>query len=270
MCIRDRAHHLPAEQWEQIVEKFRQHAKVIFFTATPYRTDGKQITTDNAINTQDFAYFYPDEEAVQKRIIRRVEFGLIPFPVGIHYKYNPNNTFVHMECIKKVTDSVILKIEAKNHDAPFPNGKQHTAILIARDIMEAQEVVQLCKAHPLVQDDEVGTTHSTLSRKERLAFNKSLDEGKLRVIVIVSQLLEGFDYPPISVAGIVTRISSTLKFAQFVGRARRIVHFQDVVESDMVAADIITHEYFEQKRVWEQFSVKCLIPAHNDAGEDDD
>ena len=270
IVIVDEAHHLPAEQWEQIVAKFRQHAKVIFFTATPYRTDGKQITTDNAINTQGYAYRYGDEEAVRERIIRPIEFLPLRFPRGVLYKYNPSDTRVHKGCINVVTESVISKIEAKDRDAPFPNGKKHTAILIARDIMEAGKVVQLCRADPRVQNDEVGTTHSNLSKQERQWFSKSLDEGKLRVIVIVSQLLEGFDYPPISVAGIVTRISSTLKFAQFVGRARRIVRFQGKVESDMVAADVITHEYFEQERVWERFLVRHLIPAHNNAGEDDD
>ena len=39
--IVDEAHHHPSKTWRRIVEKFRNHAMIVFFTATPYRGDGR-------------------------------------------------------------------------------------------------------------------------------------------------------------------------------------------------------------------------------------
>ena len=36
IVIVDEAHHLPAPQWQRIINKFSKHAKVVFFTATPF------------------------------------------------------------------------------------------------------------------------------------------------------------------------------------------------------------------------------------------
>jgi len=43
VVIVDEAHHLPATQWQCIIDKFSKHAKVVFFTATPYRSNGQEI-----------------------------------------------------------------------------------------------------------------------------------------------------------------------------------------------------------------------------------
>ena len=39
MVIVDEAHHVPAPQWREIIDKFQKHAKIVFFTATPERAD---------------------------------------------------------------------------------------------------------------------------------------------------------------------------------------------------------------------------------------
>ena len=73
-------------------------------------------------------------------------------------------------------------------------------------------------------------------------------------------LLEGFDHPPISIAAIATRIKSPVKFAQFIGRAQRVVRCDAGVEQHGVA-NIITHEYFEQNKNYELFKSEALIPV---------
>ena len=66
----DEAHHLPSNQWEQIIQKFRQPStKVIFFTATPERADGKQITTDDALERCGCAYTLTREQAIENSFI---------------------------------------------------------------------------------------------------------------------------------------------------------------------------------------------------------
>ena len=64
IIIIDEAHHLPAPQWRNIIDKFPKYAKVIFFTATPYRTDGESIA--DSIQTHGFTYVLEDQVAVKK------------------------------------------------------------------------------------------------------------------------------------------------------------------------------------------------------------
>ena len=70
----------------------------------------------------------------------------------------------------------------------------------------------------------------------------AFEQGKIRTLVIIGRLLEGFDHKPVSVLGIVRNIApSRVLFAQFVGRAVRKNH-----PDDPVPAQIVTHECFKQ------------------------
>ena len=72
-------------------------------------------------------------------------------------------------------------------------------------------------------------------------------------------LLEGFDHPPISIAAILTKIVSKLKFAQFIGRAQRIVRNQARAESDDIYADVVTHSHFQQEQNYAAYEEALLI-----------
>ena len=66
---------------------------------------------------------------------------------------------------------------------------------------------------------------------------------KIRTLVIIGKLLEGFDHKFVSVLGIVRNVapSSRVLFAQFVGRALR-----KSSEHDQVVAQLVTHKHFKQ------------------------
>lgn len=87
-----------------------------------------------------------------------------------------------------------------------------------------------------------------------------IKDGKYEVVIIVKMLLEGFDHPPFSVAGIVRKIRSSLTFEQFIGRTQRLVRSKQGTEDDKVIANIITHEYFEQENLYKKF-IDPEIPA---------
>ena len=93
---------------------------------------------------------------------------------------------------------------------------------------------------------------------------KRIKHKQVRVLVIVKKLLEEFNYPLISVVGIATRIRSSLVFAQFIGRARRIISGES-----NVAADVITHEYFEQEDRYNDFTSGRLIPSTDESQMED-
>ena len=240
IIIVDEAHHLPAPQWKNIIDKFENHAKVIFFTATPYRTDGRLIA--DSITTRGFAYELTDQKAVENGTIRKIQFtdNLIKFNIGEpRVKYNPKNSEVHLRYINEVIDAVISRVHSKDKEFPLPDEAPHCAMLITASTIEAESVADMCrqKAPDLV----VEHVHSTMKEKELKPIMKKIKRCEIRVLVIVKKLLEGFNYPRISVVGIVTRIRSSLVFAQFIGRARRVIRGES-----NIAADVITHDYFEQ------------------------
>ena len=74
--------------------------------------------------------------------------------------------------------------------------------------------------------------------------------GKIRTLVIIGKLLEGFDHKPISVLGIVRNIAPTSRvlFSQFVGRAVRKTSVDDPIN-----AQIVTHVCFNQRVNYNNF-----------------
>lgn len=66
-------------------------------------------------------------------------------------------------------------------------------------------------------------------------------------------LMEGFDHPPISIAAVMTKITSPVKFVQFVGRAQRVVRSQQGQENPNIIADIVSHSFYQQAENYGRF-----------------
>ena len=263
MVIVDEAHHLPSKLWELVIKKFRQPStKVIFFTATPLRADGKEITTDRALKDIGYAYTLSREEAIRQRYIRDVEFYAIPFAsseISRHYVHT--DVVKRLECAKLVLRLTVSLLDKKDEICPLPSGKRHAALIITRDMSEASSVMlNAQREHPGLS---IAQVHGNVPEGDRKAAISYLKEGKIRIIVMVGMLLEGFDHPPLSVAAIATRIHSCVKFAQFIGRAQRIIRVEQEVEKN-VKAHIITHEYFQQQKQYDEYITPSIPEEEND------
>lgn len=81
---------------------------------------------------------------------------------------------------------------------------------------------------------------------------------KLNFVVVVGKLLEGFDHPPISIAAILTKIGSPVKFTQFIGRAQRICR-TPVLEDGTIEADIVMHSFYQQQENYHKFENESFI-----------
>lgn len=257
VVIVDEAHHLPAPQWQRIIDKFSKHAKVVFFTATPFRSDGQDIT--DSIDVKGFAYRLQRKDAIARNIIRNTEFYELKSPTVT----NPATAD------KEVNQSILKKVDAilkeKNMKHPLPGGKKHVALAIARDKAAADELAKMWNEKP-----EYGAAeayHSSLKKGPLSATMGKLRKGELQLLVIVEMLLEGFDFPPISVAAIATGIRSPVKFSQFIGRAQRVVRAPPVIEQNGIT-HIITHAHYKQSENYKAFEEELLIPAVDDEDEE--
>ncbi len=200
VVIVDEAHHLPAPMWRNIIDRFTPHAKVVFFTATPYRSDKRDITED--IHTSGLCYHMTRVEAVDRRIIRDItviDFEQTQDPVG--------------DVMTNLLFKINQRLREKNERFPFPDGtKKHMAILCAPCKEDAAEIAEEWNETfpgPL----KAAFIHSKMIPRRQKRVMTNLKAGNLALIVIVQMLLEGFDHAPISVAAIGTRIVSPVKFA---------------------------------------------------------
>ena len=129
---------------------------------------------------------------------------------------------------------------------------------------EATIVKEMAQADYPDMENSIAEVHSNVHKEVRKKILGKLFTGDVRIIVVVSMLLEGFDYPPISVAGIVTRIHSRVKFAQFIGRAQRVVRSQMGEVEKGVKADIVTHNYFQQGELFDDYMEPRIPIDDND------
>ena len=248
MVIVDEAHHFPAPTWLRIINKFKNHALVAFFTATPFRTDKKKV-----VNCEP-AYRLTLEEARDRGIIRRTGLDEIKDRVGVR---DGDLSEVYSLVLQKVRE----KQEEKNANQPLPNNIPHMAMAIAKDTTEANKVEHLWNSQ--YGDGSAIAFHYELSAMERRERMERLKNNEVKLVVVVDMLKEGFDHPPISIAAILSNISSPVKFTQFIGRAQRIVRTPEENERN-VLADVVTHVYFKQSENYCNFQEEWLIKTRAD------
>ncbi len=89
---------------------------------------------------------------------------------------------------------------------------------------------------------------------------------RLRTLVVVGKLIEGYDNKNVSVVAIVRNvgIKSRVLFSQFVGRAVR------KLKDDPVVAVVISHERYKQRRNFELFMKPEILDDENEDEENED
>ncbi|KAJ7375825.1 hypothetical protein OS493_038611 [Desmophyllum pertusum] len=151
--------------------------------------------------------------------------------------------------------------QEKDRDNHLPDDIPHMAIAITKNITYAQQVAGIWNHHWGTDHGSAIAYHSELPKKTNLAMMQAIRSNEVKLVVVVGQLLEGFDHPPISIAAIMTKIDSPVKFAQFIGRAQRIVRGREGPESKGILAHVITHSHFQQKQNYRAFEHELLIEA---------
>lgn len=131
---------------------------------------------------------------------------------------------------KEVLTKVITSVKSKE---PFPDGGSHCAIVIAMNTAEPDKGADMCQK--IAPELTTKCVHSLMPINWQKAVMQKSNKNLVQiVVVIVSMLREGFDYPCISVAGIVTRIRSPLVFAQFVGCSRRVIDGREMFTREYI------------------------------------
>lgn len=233
LVVVDEAHHVPAPTWQRIINRFGGDALVVFLTATPLRTDGQLVVPC------EFAYELSLEDARERGIIRRTQWEEVDTPHDSD-----------LEVFKQVLSKVKEIQDQKNRVHLLPNAAAHMAIAITKTTDLANEAVRLWN-----ENHGAGTAiayHGGVKSELPQMMHK-IRSDKVKLVVVVAMLMEGFDHPPISIAAVMTKITSPVKFVQFVGRAQRVVRSQQGQENPNIIADIVSHSFYQQAENYGRF-----------------
>lgn len=263
MIIIDEAHHSTAKTWVETTQYFSS-AKIIKITGTPFRTDGIEITGE-------LIYKYKLSQAMANLYVKSLEnLQYIPDELLLTMDGNTHKTYTvdeilksdlkdedwirrsvaySHECSEKVVIESIKLLERKleaNNKVP------HKIIAVACSIKHAGEIRLLYEE----KGYETTIIHSNLSESEKEAAKNDIKNHRVKVVVHVSMLGEGYDHPYLSIAAIFRPFKNALPYAQFIGRILRSIPDNEAKRPDDNIGQIVSHWHLGLKDLWDYYKVE--------------
>ena len=187
----DEAHHVKAPTWLKLRTQFEKR-RILQFTATPYRNDGKHIDGKlifdyPLLNAQKEGYF----TQLKLRELWAVVDG----------------------------DEAIAAAAVETLKADLANGFDHVVMVRAKGISKAENLKSIYEGlgspfNPVV-------IHSQLPMKEIAARLDALKARQSRIAICVNMFGEGFDFPELKIAALHDIHQSLSVTIQFTGRFAR-------------------------------------------------
>ena len=200
----DEAHHVKAATWNEFRQKF-PNQKVVQFTATPFRNDGKRLDGKIVSN-------FPLRKAQEQGYYKKIKF----LPVR--------------EYDNDLADAKIADLAIKKLREDITAGYNH--ILMARCATKnrADEVFKLYSAQT---DLNPVVIYSGITNFK--AIYQQIIEKKSKIIVCVDMLGEGFDLPELKVAAFHDIRRSLPITLQFAGRFTRTKYHEQLGDASFIA-----------------------------------
>lgn len=187
----DEAHHSAAPTWEEIKSELDK-PKIIQFTATPFREDGKHIGAKIIFN-------YPLEEAQKNEYFTNIDF----VPVVDHDESTWDKT---------IADKAIELLRKDIAD-----GESHILMARVDNIPKARKVFRECYE----QHSEFNPILITSKSASSDLLIEKLRKGESKIVVCVNMLGEGIDIPQLKIAALHDIRKSLTVTLQFIGRFTR-------------------------------------------------
>lgn len=223
LILVDEAHHVPAFTWSNVVKRFEKASK-IFFTATPFRKDKKEIEGRVAFN-------YPLTKAYEDKIFGNIGY----YPV---ITISPDKDLAIALAVEKAFK--------EDKDA----GLKHFIMVRTETKEEAEKLNELYAEKTILKLKKVDSTLSYSTIKKTI---EKLKASELDGIICVDMLGEGFDFPNLKIAAIHSPKKSLANTLQFIGRFAR-TNAENIGEAKFFAIpnDIIIgkKKLYEEGAIW--------------------
>lgn len=225
LILVDEGHHNAATSWKKVFDRF-PHAKVVSLTATPFRSDNREVEGE-------LVYRYSFKQAMLKGYIKRLQ-AIYVAPEHIYFTYEGDSRHHTLDEVLELKEEawfsrgVALSTESNKHivDASLEkleklreSGTRHQLIAVACSVAHAKAIRSLYAERGF----EAAEIHSDMPEDRRAEVIQKLRAGILDCIVQVQILGEGFDHPHLSVAAIFRPFRSLAPYVQFVGRIMRVI-----------------------------------------------
>lgn len=190
--IIDEAHHVPAVTWNNF-KGFFEDKKILQFTATPFRNDGKHI--DGKI-----IYNYPLLQAQEEGYFQPINF--IPLE--------------EYDDIK--SDETIVKYAVKQLEEDLQQNYDHVLMARVKSSDRADEVYEFYRKFTQYKPVKI---YSSMPKRVQEKVLQQIKSRESRIIVCVNMLGEGFDLPNLKIAALHDKHQSLAVTLQFIGRFTR-------------------------------------------------
>ncbi|HBI1783215.1 TPA: DEAD/DEAH box helicase family protein [Enterococcus faecalis] len=193
LVVFDEAHHLAAPDWKNVRERFL-NKKILQFTATPYRNDGKKL---------------------EGKIIFNYSLGL----AQLNGYFKPIDFYPIQEFEEKKSDKEIAKMAINLLSKDIKEELNHVLLARAKNRDRAEYLFDeiYSKYHEL----NPVIIHSGRKKSENIESLEKVKKGESKVIVCVDMFGEGIDIPALKIAAIHDKYKSLPITLQFIGRFAR-------------------------------------------------
>ena len=188
----DEAHHITLNKWGDIANKFKN--KIVQFTATPFRNDGKMLKGD-------IIYKYSLLQAQEEKYFKAINFE----PV--------------MQFDEQKADETIAKKTVEVLKKDIEDGLEHVAMARVESIRRAEQVSEIY--NQIAPEFKPLMINNEMNKNKKNEILEKLYKGDCKIIICVNMLGEGFDFPRLKIAAIHDPHKSIATTIQFVGRFTR-------------------------------------------------
>lgn len=209
LLLVDEAHHCSAKSWKQVLEGY-PNAKTIGWTATPRRLDGKGLSD---------SFEALVEGPSTRRLIEMgylASYRLFAPPVGADLAglRKRAGDYQREELEQRMVAPGVTLAAVRNYKK-FGDGRQAIAFCVS---LKHAEQVTANFASAGLPVEQVDGSLSADERQERIGRFR---DGKIRILVSVDLVSEGFDVPACECAILLRPTASLALYLQQVGRALR-------------------------------------------------
>lgn len=188
----DEAHHVAATQWASIKNSFSK-AKIVQFTATPYRSDRKPIEGK-------VVYNYPLSQALKDECFSKISL------VTVDERHPAKKD-------KAIAEAAMARLREDREKG----WTRHRMMVRADEKGQAKRLYE--QYREWYPNEKIALIHSYTKGKKSII--KQIKNGDYDIVVCVDMLKEGFDYPDFKIAAVHSIHKSLAVLLQFIGRFAR-------------------------------------------------
>ncbi len=227
LALVDEGHREPAPRWAKAVRDLE--CPTVLLTATPYRNDLQLFDV-----SRDFFYSFTFDEAVEKRIVRDVEFVDGTWP-----RSGPN-------AIEQFVTQLLVISESTERKLGLQSG-QMRAIIRCADASDVKAVTEMLHR----KGASVIGVHERFRSADGAIFRRKVPDPTVEAAtfwVHQNKLIEGLDDPAFRLVVIFGPFANARNLVQQIGRIIR-----NPARAARQKAFVLRHLQDRQKDLWERF-----------------